>query len=88
MLTSLNIFLTFRNAHNNKEICSLTGPMACGIIVISKSVTLLSSRVIYGIIVINKSMINITHMWEILISSQAVCGMSMISVNARLLLEE
>ena len=28
MLTSLNIFLNFRNAHNNKEIYSLTGPMA------------------------------------------------------------
>ena len=61
MLTSLDMFLNFRNAHNNEEIYSLTGPMACGIIVISKSVTLLSSRVIYGIIVINKSIICFAH---------------------------
>ena len=62
--------------------------MTCGIIMISESVTLLSSRVIYGIIVINKSIICIIHTWEILITSQAICGMSTISANVRLLLEE
>ena len=61
MFTSLNMFLNFRNAHNNEQIYSLMGPMACGIIMISESVTLLSSRVIYGIIVINKSIICIAH---------------------------
>ena len=59
----------FRNIHNNKEIYSLTGPMACGIIAISESVMLLSSRVIYGMLVINKSIIHITHAWDFLISS-------------------
>ena len=64
MLTSLNIFLTFMNTHNNKEIDSLTEPMACGKITITDSVTLLSSRVIYGMIVINKSVIHIAHYEE------------------------
>ena len=86
MHTSLNIFLNSKNAHNNKETYSLTGPMACGIITISDSVTLLSSRVIYGIIGINKSIICI--MWEFLISSQVICGMRTISVNVRELLVE
>ena len=61
MLTSLYICFNFRNAHNNEEIYSLTGPIACGKILIRKSVTLLSSGVIYGIMVINKSIICIAH---------------------------
>ena len=62
--------------------------MACGIVAISKSTTLLSSRVIYGMIVINKSIIHITHMWEFLISLEEICGMSAISANVRVLLGE